>query len=711
VNKLEDAMNKQKFISLITVFWVVILLPLTPGVSTSVSANNGEEKLSSTTGYVTLDAANLLVLVDTIQHTTTGSIDLAQYGCSSPMWARLTPDRVFLWVYCDGSTNILIFETDNNSKIATVDIPNGTGWGDIAFTPDGAYAVVGSSELDQVYVIDTATYTIVHSIPTVKTNNLVAHPYLPIIYLAGSECCYTGFIQVIDMISFTVKTTIPLGVIMWGVQTSPDGQWLYASDYFGQSGIYKIDTRTNTVVGNISGLGELFSVQVTPDGSRLFVTGGWSGSIKVIDATNFTYLTSIDVGGITFGSELTCDGNELYVGNNTNTVPVIDTQNLNIPYQIPMPGLSPNGIAICPQYAQSDFYTQMAVDKMHASPGQRVDYTINIYNYKTEDFDSVMMTDTLPASLTYIDGSLSATSGTPSYDSGVISWTGAVDADQDVTITFGARVGWSATIGETITNAAIINNGVDEYIRVAAVTVVNYHSYLPSIEKSPVGFTGKVTMNGNPAAGVPVDLRLFDGANYLTVATTSTASDGSYVFYNMPPLTSGQAYWARFKNNSNPDQLYLWCTGVNTTYNASHMVTFETFDILNIFLTQPESGSVLTLPVTFQWLPRSATPTDSYEFDIFDYDTGDPSFYTDPPLGHVGSYTLTSLPPGFSYNRWYCWDVVAYSPDGGYGVSYYCYWIGIVRNLSAEEPGAPELQSIPRAWLPDWELPKIAEGR
>jgi hypothetical protein len=235
------------------------------------------------------------------------------------------------------------------------------------------------------------------------------------------------------------------------------------------------------------------------------------------------------------------------------------------------------------------------------------------------------------------------------------------------------------------------------------------HVFLPNIEKSPVGFKGKVTMNGNPAAGVPVDLRLFDGTNSLTVATTTTTADGSYVFYNTAPLSSGQYYWVRFRNTTNPDQLSLWCTGIDTTYNATHMVTFETFDILNIYLTQPSPGSAVKLPVTFQWLPRPPTPTDSYEFNLFEYDTGNPSFYTEP-LGYVDSYTLTSLPPGFNYNTLYCWGIVVYSPEGGYGSSYYCFGVTFNRNLSGEETGAPVLQSIPRLLMPDWDQPHLEGG-
>jgi hypothetical protein len=36
----------------------------------------------------------------------------------------------------------------------------------------------------------------------------------------------------------------------------------------------------------------------------------------------------------------------------------------------------------------------------------------------------------------------------------------------------------------------------------------------------------------------------------------------------------------------------------------------------------------------------------------------------------VGSFTLNTLPSGFSPGVQYAWEIWVYSPDGGYGISY-----------------------------------------
>jgi hypothetical protein len=110
----------------------------------------------------------------------------------------------------------------------------------------------------------------------------------------------------------------------------------------------------------------------------------------------------------------------------------------------------------------------------------------------------------------------------------------------------------------------------------------------------------------------------------------------------------------------------------------------------------------VALPYTFQWTRRPASPSDTYEFDLYDPADGDPYFYTDPPLGYVGSYTLSGLPARFRRGTQYAWEVWVYSPDGGYGISYDTRLVtfssagtGIA---PAAQPARPKSTPDPEAW-------------
>ena len=102
-----------------------------------------------------------------------------------------------------------------------------------------------------------------------------------------------------------------------------------------------------------------------------------------------------------------------------------------------------------------------------ALPGDILSFTIHFRNwYDTPRSYSV--SDTLPEELSYVEGTLSATFGTPNHSAGVITWSDTVDPAQEVSITFDAEVG--AILGPLV-NSAVINDGSEDEIRSATLTV------------------------------------------------------------------------------------------------------------------------------------------------------------------------------------------------------------------------------------------------
>ena len=213
--------------------------------------------------------------------------------------------------------------------------------------------------------------------------------------------------------------------------------------------------------------------------------------------------------------------------------------------------------------------------------------------------------------------------------------------------------------------------------------------FFPRLIKPYPGISGRVTFNGAPITGIPLDLRFYNGTTWSTLASTTTSSAGIYSFSAAPSLAAGQKYAVRYLNTANDYFLYIWITRELTEYAAGGAVTIGNFDIANIALSLPAAGATVHLPYTFQWNVRPTVLSDSYEFDLFDPQDGNPYFYT-PHLGYTGSYLLSGLPSGFGYSANYAWDVWVYSPDGGSGVSYWSYYVrfqGLWRTSSRQ----PEL--------------------
>ena len=85
---------------------------------------------------------------------------------------------------------------------------------------------------------------------------------------------------------------------------------------------------------------------LTPDGSRLYVSHGQSGDVRVLDTASLNVLAVIPVGPRTWWTALSPDGRFLYatVGR-ANELAVIDTRSNTVVARIPC-GTLPWGVAI-----------------------------------------------------------------------------------------------------------------------------------------------------------------------------------------------------------------------------------------------------------------------------------------------------------------------------------------------------------------------------
>lgn len=222
-------------------------------------------------------------------------------------------------------------------------------------------------------------------------------------------------------------------------------------------------------------------------------------------------------------------------------------------------------------------------------------------------------------------------------------------------------------------------------------TTLKPRTYIPLLSLNAGGrLYGQVTQNGVKAPGVSLTLCRLNSpsdTNCTKMGSTTTQTNGSYYFYNMPSLQTGQRYLAYFQNISlTSGRLWYWQTRSLVTYTVGSQVLLGNFDIADIKLISPSSPVTVTLPVTFNWQVRTASPSDSYEFDLYEPSSSSPYFYTQPPLGYVGSYQLKSVPTGFSANTRYAWEIWAYAPDNALGISLESRPIAFTFPASASPP-------------------------
>jgi uncharacterized repeat protein (TIGR01451 family) len=470
-------MNQKVKTYLLTLIVVTGMLVLLGGLWIKRGfANLNENALS----YVT-QSNNSLSVIDRDLQTVVDNVDLLSKGCFQPWRVRLTPSRGTLYVSCSAPSNLIALNLPDLNLLYSLFYYGGYD-DDFMFSPDERYAFISSSNRTDIQVLEIASGTIIQTIPLEgmgHIRNMDISPTGDTIYAAGTGSA-KGRVYVIDAETFQVVHMIDFGHEAWDVLAAPDNQRIYISDHFG-AGVGIFDVTTFQQIDSIPYTGEAKNLALSNDGLKLFVGEESLGSVDVYNILTHKRLASISVGGIIM-SDLTmdCTGKKLYVTSATSVVSVIDTHTYSLnTIQTPADA---DGIANCPQY-QADIVARKLVDNSNPSPGGEVKFSITMGSLVTETFDNVVMTDTLPISLTYKEDSLSATSGTATYQNGVVSWLGSIPVVNPVTVTFAETVPPTATIGTSVINDAVIVAKGKTYVRSAYVDIGLYKSFLPCVSR------------------------------------------------------------------------------------------------------------------------------------------------------------------------------------------------------------------------------------
>ena len=178
-------------------------------------------------------------------------------------------------------------------------------------------------------------------------------------------------------------------------------------------------------------------------------------------------------------------------------------------------------------------------------PGSLVTYTLVLSNTGTGSVLQTILTDTLPAGVTF--GGFVADGGAIEAD-GTISWAGNLPVDADVTVIFTATVDMDYNLyGETITNTVeyaspAAGNGsasaafiVSEGEAILSITKTVETSHAPVKPGDPITYTLVVRNDGNvDAVGVHIWDTLPEGVIGDDVNITTTIAAGTAYTITIP---------------------------------------------------------------------------------------------------------------------------------------------------------------------------------
>ena len=253
---------------------------------------------TGTVACVTSYYGGTVSLINTKTNLVTGTIPVG----SGPLGVAYAPKGANAYVANGNSDSVSIINTTTKNIIKT--IPVGRYPYSIAVSPDGKFAYVANSNSGSVSVISAAKKKVVATIPVgggvgflaISPDGLTV--YAPTFNNTGSG----DEISVIGTADNTVVNRIYVDGA-WGAKVSPDGQWVYASDYIEGEGnlVTVISTSTQAVVATIVVGASPEEVAFTADGAHAYVTNGNSGNVSIIDTATFTVVDTISGGSYPIG--------------------------------------------------------------------------------------------------------------------------------------------------------------------------------------------------------------------------------------------------------------------------------------------------------------------------------------------------------------------------------------------------------------------------
>src|SRR5438309_8104 len=271
-------------------------------------------------------------------------------------------------------------------EAAYATIPVGKRPRGVAVSPDGRRVYVTNSNSDSLSVINAKTLEVLSTVPAgIDPEGLTVNRAGTALYVVNEN---ELSVTVLDVASLAVRKKIAVGKEPETAVASPDGRWIAVSNETSDD-VHVIATASDTVVKQIAvpknprgmrftadsrqlfvaseqahvvsvidmaemrvvksaatGGSRPVDIVLTPDGSRLYVSHGQSGDVRVLDSASLNVLAVIPVGPRTWWTALSPDARFLYatVGR-ANELAVIDMSSNTVVARTPC-GTLPWGVAI-----------------------------------------------------------------------------------------------------------------------------------------------------------------------------------------------------------------------------------------------------------------------------------------------------------------------------------------------------------------------------
>jgi DNA-binding beta-propeller fold protein YncE len=256
-----------------------------------------------------------------------------------PHHLMATPDDKYLIVANAVSNNLVFLDPHTGEikkRIEDISDPYQMG-----FSPDRKFFVTVSLRLHRVDIYNGQDYTLVKRLKVAKApSHLTFSPDSSTVFVTLQD---SDEIAAIGLADQTLLWRMPVGKTPAGIRMTNDGRYLLVGA-MGKDFVDVIDWREQKSVKHVVTGNGTHQFQPRGDGKHVFVSNRVAGSVCEMDETDLTVGRCFDVPGGPDCMEVSKDGTELWVTSRwIKRVHVVDIATGKIKHAIPV-GRSPHGV-------------------------------------------------------------------------------------------------------------------------------------------------------------------------------------------------------------------------------------------------------------------------------------------------------------------------------------------------------------------------------
>ncbi|MHB0755065.1 YncE family protein [Polaribacter sp. M15] len=193
--------------------------------------------------------------------------------------------------------DLKVIDTEDNKVKKTIDLKDDIKINGIVQYPEANKVAVVDYVNNKLLVLNIETEEVEKELETnqKKSHLAVLHPKKAIAYTTNIN---SGSVSVIDLNNDKVIETISCGIGRKGIDITPDGSEIWVTNTK-ENIITVIDTKTNTVVNTISSGNESLKLKFSVDGKHCFVANATDGSIDIFSQQSKEKIKTIMLHGKT----------------------------------------------------------------------------------------------------------------------------------------------------------------------------------------------------------------------------------------------------------------------------------------------------------------------------------------------------------------------------------------------------------------------------